>query len=351
MSTKQQTIRYGLFLLPTLLLAQTGTGLKGDYFNNTALTGVVALSRVDPNVNFEWLLAAPGAGLPSDNFSVRWTGQVEAPVTGAYTFATQSDDGVRLWVDGKLLVNNWSNHSSTRNQATAVTLTAGRKYDIQMEYFEGVGNSVIKLRWAYPGQVDQAIPQNRLYPTPITLQVAPIVVSRAWLSDLPFLSVTNGWGPVERDKSNNDKAAGDGRTLTLDGNKYSRGLGVHAASEIVFALDDRYDMFKALVGVDDEVGSAGTVVFEVWLDGVRKFQSPVMRGSTPALAVEVSTENAKQMKLIVTNGGDNINYDHADWADARFEGVEKIKYLSDLRWVSATNGRGEVQKEIGRAHV
>ncbi len=345
MSIKQQTIRYGLFLLPTLLLAQTGTGLKGDYFNNTALTGVVALSKVDPNVNFEWLYAAPAVSLPNDNFSVRWTGQVEAPVTGAYTFATQSDDGVRLWVDGKLLVNNWSNHSSTRNQSSPVTLTAGRKYDIQLEYFEGVGNSIIKLRWAYPGQVDQAIPQNRLYPTPITLQAAPIVVSRAWLSELPFLSATNGWGPVERDKSNNDRAAGDGRTLTLDGNKYSRGLGVHAASEVVFALDDRYDTFKALVGVDDEVGTNGTVVFEVWVDGVRKFQSPTMRGNTPALAVEVNTENARQMKLVVTNAGDNINYDHADWADARFEGVEKIKYLSDLRWVSATNGRGEVQKD------
>ena len=87
------------------------------------------------------------------------------------------------------------------------------------------------------------------------------------------------------------------------------------------------------------------MVFEVWLDGVRKFQSPTMRGNTPALAVEVSTENAREMKLIVTNAGDGIGSDHADWADARFEGVERIKYLSDLRWVSANNGRGEVEKD------
>ena len=345
MSIKQQTIRYGLFLLPALLFSQTGTGLKGDYFTNTTLTGVVALSRIDTSVNFDWGNAAPAAAIPADRFSVRWTGQVEAPVTGAFSFITQSDDGARLWVDGKLIVNRWSNHSSTRDQSPPVTLTAGRKYDIQLEYYENSGSAVIKLRWAYPGQVEQTIPQLRLYPTPITLQIPPIVVSRAWLSDLPFLSATNGWGPVQRDRSNGETGANDGHTLKLDGNSYGRGLGVHAASEVRIALDDRYDVFKSLVGIDDEVGNNGSVVFEVWLDGVRKFQSPIMRGNTPALAVEVSTENAREMKLVVTDAGDGIGSDHADWADARFEGVEKIKYLSDLRWLSATNGRGEVEKD------
>ena len=345
MSIKQQTIRYGLFLLPTLLLSQTGTGLKGDYFTNTTLTGVVALSKIDTNVNFEWLHNAPAPTIPADRFSVRWTGQVEAPVTGAFTFSTQSDDGVRLWVDGKLVITRWNDHGSTRDQSAPLALIAGRKYDIQLEYYENIGSSVIKLRWAYPGQVEQPVPQLRLYPTPITLQVAPVVVSRTWLSDLPFLSATNGFGPLERDRSNGETGPNDGHTLKLDGHSYSRGLGVHADSEVRIALDDRYDVFKALVGIDDEVGNNGSVVFEVWLDGVRKFQSPIMRGNTPALAVEVSTENAREMKLIVTNAGDGIGSDHADWADARFEGVERIKYLSDLRWVSATNGRGEVEKD------
>ena len=134
MSLKQQTKKYGLFLLlPTLLLAQTGTGLKGDYFTNPSLSGVVALSKVDTSVNFEWgYTVVPAAGIPLDRFSVRWTGQVEAPVAGAYTFITQSDDGVRLWVDGKLLINRWNDHGNTRDQSTPVTLVAGRKYDIQL---------------------------------------------------------------------------------------------------------------------------------------------------------------------------------------------------------------------------
>ncbi len=347
MSIKQQTKRYGLFLfLPTVLLAQTGTGLKGDYFTNTTLSGVVAVSKTDPTINFEWgynVVAAPG--IPLEKFSIRWTGQVEAPVAGAYTFVTQSDDGVRLWVDGKLLVNRWNDHGSTRDQSVPVSLVAGRKYDIQLEYYENTGASVIKLRWAYPGQVEQAIPQGRLYVTPITLQVAPVPVSRTFVSSLPFLSSTNGWGPVERDRSNGETGATDGKTLKLDGVSYSRGLGAHARSEIRIALDDRYDVFKAMIGVDDEVGNNGSVVFEVYLDGVRKFQSPTMRGNTPAMAVSVPTENAVQLRLVVTDAGDGIGHDHADWADAQLEGVERINYLSDLRWMSATNGRGEVVKD------
>ncbi|MBY0505410.1 MAG: DUF1800 family protein [Bryobacteraceae bacterium] len=346
MSIKQQTKRYGLFLLlPTLLLAQTGTGLKGDYFTNTALSGVVALSRVDPTINFEWGQNSPGTGIGTDKFSVRWTGQVEAPVTGAYTFATVSDDGVRLWVDGKLVASRWNDHGPSRDQSPPVTLTAGRKYDIQMEYYENTGGSTIRLRWAYPGQVEQVIPQGRLYPTAITLQPAPPVVSQRWLSDLPFLSATNGWGPVQRDRSNGETGANDGKTLRIDGNAYGRGLGVHARSEIRFALDDRFDMFKTVVGVDDEVGNNGSVVFEIYLDGVRKFQSPTMRGNMPGLAVAISTEDAKEMRLVVTDAGDGIGFDHADWADARFEGVERTTYLSDLRWVSAVNGRGEVERD------
>ncbi len=345
MSIKKQTIRYGLFLLPTLLLAQTGTGLKGDYFSNTALAGTVSLSRLDTSVNFDWGPNAPAAAIPADNFSARWSGQVEAPATGTYTFATQADDGVRLWVDGKLLINRWTNRTSARDQSVPVSLTGGRKYDIQLEYYDNSGNALVKLLWSYPGQAEQLIPQGRLYVAAITPQVAPVVTSSTWVSAMPFLSETNGWGPLERDRSNGDKGATDGVTLKVDGHAYARGLGVHAASEVKVALDGRFDVFKAIVGVDDAVGNSGTVVFEVWIDGAMKFQSPVMRGNMPGLAVEVPTKNGRELKLIVTNADGSISYDHADWADARLEIVSAVTYLSDLNWVSAVNGRGQVLKD------
>lgn len=143
----------------------TGTGLRAEYFNNTTLGGSPVLTRVDPTVNFDWGTGSPSAGVVNvDNYSVRWSGQVEAPVSGSYTFATTTDDGVRLWVNGQQLINDWNGHPPKTNTGPALTLTAGQKYDIRMEYFEGSGGAVARLLWAYPGQSQQAIPKERLYP-------------------------------------------------------------------------------------------------------------------------------------------------------------------------------------------
>ena len=88
----------------------SGTGLLGEYFNdpnNGAHFVTFVRGRLDPTVNFDWASTAPATGVSVDNFSVRWTGLVQAPVTGSYTFTTMADDGVRLWVNGALLVDNW----------------------------------------------------------------------------------------------------------------------------------------------------------------------------------------------------------------------------------------------------
>lgn len=143
----------------------TGTGLAATYFNNTTLTTPVALTRTDGPVNFDWGNGSPATGVNTDRFSVRWTGQVEPPVSGNYTFSTVSDDGVRLWVNGTQVINNWTDHAPTTNNSAAITLTGGQKYDIKMEFYENGGGAVAKLLWAYPGQAQQAIPKVYLYST------------------------------------------------------------------------------------------------------------------------------------------------------------------------------------------
>jgi hypothetical protein len=145
----------------------TGTGLTGRYYNDPGTgTHFVTLvtTRVDATVNFAWNTASPASGVHADNFSVRWTGQVQAPVTGSYRFTTLSDDGVRLWVNGQLVINNWTAHAPTTNTSAAISLSAGVKYTITLEYFERREAATIKLQWAYTGQTLQAIPQARLYP-------------------------------------------------------------------------------------------------------------------------------------------------------------------------------------------
>ncbi|MDB5292307.1 MAG: glycoside hydrolase, partial [Phycisphaerales bacterium] len=96
------------------------------------------------------------------HFSARWTGQVQAETTGTYTFSTRSDDGVRLWVNGQLIVNNWTAHGVTQNSGT-ISLKAGQKYTIKMEYFQNLGTSTAELLWSGPNVPLQAVPKSQLY--------------------------------------------------------------------------------------------------------------------------------------------------------------------------------------------
>jgi hypothetical protein len=153
----------------------SGTGLWGEYFNDPNNgTHFVArvLRRVDSAVNFDWAANAPGSGVTVDNFSVRWTGQVQAPQNGDYIFSTTADDGVRLWINGLLVIDNWVDQSSTTKNSAAITLVAGTRYDIRMEYYEHGGSAVAKLLWAYPGQSQTAIPTSQLY---LPANSAPVV--------------------------------------------------------------------------------------------------------------------------------------------------------------------------------
>jgi PA14 domain/K319L-like, PKD domain len=150
--------------------AGSGTGLLAQYFNDAG-SGVyftaLMLTRTDPTVDFDWAGASPDPAVQADNFSVRWSGQVQAPVTGTYTFATASDDGVRVYVNGQLLIDNWTDHGVTTNSGT-IALTAGQRYDIRMDYYDHGDPATAKLSWAYPGQSTQIVPQWVLYPAPPT---------------------------------------------------------------------------------------------------------------------------------------------------------------------------------------
>lgn len=144
----------------------SGSGLTGQYFHNADFTGL-ALERVEA-VNYQWS-AAPAPGVDGESFSARWTGQVEAVYSEAYTFRTVSNDGVRLWVDGVLLVDNWTNHAATVNTGV-MTLEAGRRYDVRLNYYDNTGTAVMRLQWSSASQPLEAIPAARLYASPAGLR-------------------------------------------------------------------------------------------------------------------------------------------------------------------------------------
>jgi len=141
-------------------VAEEGGGLKGEYFNGMDFNTLV-LTRTDPQIDFNWGNDAPDPAVGEDNFSVRWTGQVEAVFTETYTFYTNSDDGIRLWVDGKRLINNWTDHGNTEDKGT-IDLVAGQSYSVVMEHYENGGGAVAQLRWESPRTPKQIIPAAAL---------------------------------------------------------------------------------------------------------------------------------------------------------------------------------------------
>ena len=145
--------------------------------------------------------------------------------------------------------------------------------------------------------------------------VAPTGTSS--LSDLAWESMRNGWGPVERDQTNGGTGAADGYPIRLEGAPYVKGLGVHATSEVVYRLGGTCSNLLADAGVDDLVGEAGSVVFQVWADGRLVYDSGPATGRDPARRIDLAIGGVDELRLLVTDGGDGDNNDYAVWAGAR----------------------------------
>ena len=140
----------------------------------------------------------------------------------------------------------------------------------------------------------------------------------SYAGDLDWVEMENGWGPAEVDRSNGERAPDDGGPIRIGAAVFDRGIGAHAPSRIVVAVDGRCSVFLADVGLDEEVGDRGSVVFEVWGDGERLAVSGLVRGPQTAVPIAADLAGVERMELVVTAGGDGNAFDHADWGDARF---------------------------------
>jgi beta-glucosidase len=126
-----------------------GRGLKAEFFANKNLEGAPVVTRVDETVNFDWGMSNPAPGIPADDFSARWTGKLVPPASGKYRLGATADDGLRVYLDGKLIAEDWTDHAPT-TVTGEVTLEAGKSYDLKMEYYEGRIGAVAKLVWQPP---------------------------------------------------------------------------------------------------------------------------------------------------------------------------------------------------------
>jgi beta-glucosidase len=123
-----------------------GHGLLGEYFVAFQRESEPKLVRIDPTINFHWELASPAPALPVDHFAVRWSGTLTPPQSARYMLALRSDDGSRLYLDGKLVVDNWGDHAPAL-KTVELDLVAGQSYDIRLDYFEGILGASVELLW------------------------------------------------------------------------------------------------------------------------------------------------------------------------------------------------------------
>lgn len=125
---------------------KTVPGLSGEYWDNNAFTGPPRLTRIDPRVDFRWTLSSPGRGIPFDWYSARWVTTLTVPAGGVRRLAVEGNDGYRLFLNGKLILDNWRKQSyGTR--AVTVALAGGTSHSLRLEYYESTGIARLKLLW------------------------------------------------------------------------------------------------------------------------------------------------------------------------------------------------------------
>jgi hypothetical protein len=263
-----------------------GGGAKAQYFNGMELAGAPVLTRIEGTINHNWA-GEVVAGL-SDNLSARWTANLEAPFTGTYRLITTTDDGVKLWLDGRLVISDWEDQGPSDNSAEA-KLVAGQVYSIRMDWYENGGGAVAQLSWEGPSVPKQIIPQGWLQlpvratsPYPANLATgAPQTLGLRWIAgdkaashDVYFGDnkdlVEGGIAPTARLDAG--EATYDPGTLEWGKTYYWRVDEVNAAEAESpwkgvtwsFTTAD----FLVVDDLETYTDTVGERIFQTWLDGL-----------------------------------------------------------------------------------
>ncbi|HEY9333455.1 MAG TPA: NPCBM/NEW2 domain-containing protein, partial [Kribbella sp.] len=306
---------------------------SGNSFNGEALAAAGYTPGATVNVqgaDFTWPSGAPGTPNLVKNQSapilVSGTGSHLA-LLGAGASLNARGTVTIIYTDGStsegtFQLPNWCCQDPTTGGAKLAVSVKGR-YTAA-----GLSNTTTDYRVFYtavpldPGKTVKAIklPGGGLGFFAATIAdkpLPPAPTGENWVSDLEFLDSTNGWGPVERDHSNGEDAAGDGGPITLDGVQYAKGLGAHAPSSVSVRLGGNCTSFTSKLGIDDEMEDRGKVTFKVLTDGTAKYTSDQLTGTSPTATTTVDVTGAQTLTLQVTDGGDGNTSDHGDWADAK----------------------------------
>jgi hypothetical protein len=324
-----------------------GGGVKGEYFNGMTPAGVPGLTRIDPAIDFSWGdPGGPGTPIGVDQFSARWTADLEIAVADTYTFITSTDDGVRLWLNDEQIINQWVDQGTTDVFSRPLALKPGI-YPLRMEYYENTGGAVARLFWQTPTMARQIIPAGPLQPPlrPRALYPANEDVN------IPQ-DVTLMWGAGEKavqhqvyfgeDKDAVANATPDSADIckgqqALDATSFSPGSlewnktyywridevndasaespwkgSVWSFTTADFIVVDDFESYN------DEVDK-GTRIYETWIDGLTNLTTSTVGNWNAPFAEQVVVHGGKQSMPMDYN---NINSPYYAEAEREFSPVQ-----------------------------
>jgi hypothetical protein len=270
------------------------TDWRGEYFANPSLSGEPALVRNDVNIAFDWGAGSPGAGLPPDGFSARWTQQIRFS-EGSYRFVAAADDGLRFWIDGQLLVDQWHDQPLTP-YTVDIDLAKGR-HTLQLEYYEGVGGAAVELSWS---RIEQSTATPTASPTPTITPTPPPSLSQTWHAEYYNNPDLGGQPVLVREDADvnfdwGSGSPGEGVPAEQFSARWTRDLWTAAATyrfilqaddgvrfwvDGVLLIDEWHvgtgDMYKAEVYLPEGVHNLRIEYYEIYLDAWIHYRSKVV---------------------------------------------------------------------------
>lgn len=317
----------------------TGGGLKADYFNNTDLSGEPVLTKIEPQIDFSWGSGnVPGENSPDesinvDNFSARWSGELEVDITDTYTFQITANAGFRLWLDGELIIDFWENTITDSRESEPIELVAGDLHSIQMDYFETTGTASAQLSWESTKRQRQIIPGGALQlplkasapsPSNHAVDVSQTQIM-SWSAVEDAASHQVYFGTDEEAVKNADTGSPEYKgSRNLGSENYDAGLlqwaatyywrvdevradgsvqagNVWSFTTANFIIVDDMESYNDL----DPADPASNRIFMAWIDG---FDNPAINGSL------VGYDNSPFAEQTIVHGGNQsmpFSYDNA----------------------------------------
>ncbi|MEU9714925.1 sulfatase-like hydrolase/transferase [Streptomyces sp. NPDC047976] len=260
-----------------------------------------------PRVPFGARVALPALAVPGEAFAVT---------------ATLDNGSSRPWTSAALALRAPAGWTVTPASPTgAEQLAAGGRLTVSWQVTPSA-NAAPATAWALTAEGSATAPGGPVrYAATGTVPTPPPAPTRdSYLSDLAWISATNGWGPVERDASNGRNGAGDGPPISFGGTTYPKGLGVHAPSDIAYHLGGAAVRFASLVGIDDfsaKQSTAGATRAKVYGDGRLLLTTPVLTAAGGPVAVDLDVRGVRVLRLVVEDANARTSFDHTSWALAR----------------------------------